>query len=104
LVFLTNSLLVTLCIPDPEGQRAQTQLQRPQAAVRRQQWPSGGVEFHLGHGEWIDVLRKNGFEIERMVELYAPKDAEKDEAYHIAAREWAWQWPVEEIWVARKRS
>lgn len=103
LVFLTNSLLVTLCIPDAEGQRAQTQLQRPQAAIKRQQWPHGGVEFHLGHGEWIAVLRQHGFEIERMVEVYAPKDAPRDEAFHIADRAWAWQWPIEEIWVARKR-
>lgn len=103
LVFLTNSLLVALCIPDAEGQRAQAQLQRPQSAIRRQQWPSGGVEYHLGHGEWIDVLRKHGFDIERMVEVYAPKDAPRDEAYHIADRQWAQQWPIEEIWVARRR-
>ena len=24
----------------------------------------GGVEFHLGHGDWIRLLRANGFEIE----------------------------------------
>lgn len=103
LVFLTNSLLVTLCIPDADGEKAQAQLLRPQAAVKRQQWPNGGVQFHLGHGEWIDVLRKHGFEIERMVELYAPADAPADEAYNIAGREWAQRWPVEEIWVARRR-
>jgi SAM-dependent methyltransferase len=103
LVFLTNSLLVTLCIPDADGQRAGTQLLRPQAAVKRQQWPNGGVEYHLGHGEWIDVLRGSGFEIERMIELYAPADAAQDEGYNIASREWAQRWPLEEIWVARKR-
>jgi SAM-dependent methyltransferase len=103
LVFLTNSLLVTLCIPDEDGQPAQTQLLRPQAAVRRQQWPTGGVEFHLGHGEWIELLRRHGFEIERMVELYAPTDATHDSAHMIAGREWAQRWPIEEIWVVRKR-
>jgi SAM-dependent methyltransferase len=103
LVFLTNSLLIALCIPDTDGQRAGTELQRPQAKTRRQEWPSGGVEFHLGHGEWIDVLRGNGFEVERMVELYAPADAPQDESHIIASREWAQKWPIEEIWVARKR-
>jgi len=103
LVFLTNSVLVTLCIPDAEGQRAGAQLLRPQAAIRRQQAPSSGVQFHLGHGEWIDVLRGNGFEVERMIELYAPPDAPQDEEYNIASREWAQRWPIEELWVARKR-
>lgn len=102
LVFLTNSLLVTLCIPDAEGQPAGTQLLRPQSAVRRQQWPTGGVEFHLGHGEWIEVLRQHGFEVQRMVEVYAPADAPEDEKYNVARRDWAQRWPVEEIWVARK--
>lgn len=103
LVFLTNSLLITLCVPEPEGQRAGTELLRPQSAIKRQQWPNGGVEFHLGHGEWIDVLRSSHFEVERMVELYAPADAAEDDRHHISTRDWARRWPVEEIWVARKR-
>jgi len=28
-----------------------------------------GVEFHLGHGDWIRLLRANGFAIEDLVEL-----------------------------------
>jgi hypothetical protein len=103
LVFLTNSLLITLCVPDEDGQPAQERLLRSQAAVRRQAWPTGGVEFHLPHGEWIDVLRRNGFEVERMVELYAPADAAQDERHNLARRDWAQRWPVEELWVARKR-
>ena len=34
-----------------------------------------GVEFHLGHGEWIDQLHLAGFDVERLVELYAPEEA-----------------------------
>jgi hypothetical protein len=96
-------VLITLCIPDAAGQPAGTQLLRPQAAIRRQQWPTGGVEFHLGHGEWIQALRQHGFEIERLVEVYAPADATQDEQYNIVRRDWAQRWPYEEIWVARKR-
>jgi SAM-dependent methyltransferase len=102
LVFLCNSTLVTLCSPD-EDEHASTTLQRPQFGLRRIAWPDGGVEFHLGHGEWIDLLRANGFEIERLVEVQAPADAETHPYYAYVTAEWARRWPAEEIWVARKR-
>jgi SAM-dependent methyltransferase len=103
LVFLTNSLLIALCIPDEDGQPAQERLLRAQSAIRRQAWPSGGIEFHLAHGEWIALLRQHGFEIERLVEFFAPAGAADDKRYNIARGDWAQRWPVEEIWVARKR-
>ena len=62
------------------------------------------MEFHLSHGEWIDVLRANGFEVERLVELRAPAGAETHEYYGCVSAAWARRWPAEEIWVARKRS
>jgi SAM-dependent methyltransferase len=102
LVFLRNSTLVILCSPDDPP--ASETLQRPQFGMHRLEWPEGGVEFHLAHGEWIDVLRANGFEIERLVELQAPADAETHEFYAYVTADWARKWPCEEIWVARKRS
>jgi SAM-dependent methyltransferase len=102
LVFLRNSTLVTLCSPDDDV-AASTTLQRPQFGLHRLAWPDGGVEFQLGHGEWIDILRRNGFEIERLVEIQAPADAATHEYYSYVSVEWARQWPCEEIWVARKR-
>jgi SAM-dependent methyltransferase len=101
LVFLRNSTLVILCSPD-EVPASET-LQRPQFGMHRFEWPEGGVEFHLGHGEWIDLLRANGFEIERLVEVQAPPDAETHGYYAYVTAEWAQKWPCEEIWVARKR-
>jgi SAM-dependent methyltransferase len=101
LVFLRNSTLVILCSPD-EVPASET-LQRPQFGMHRFEWPEGGVEFHLGHGEWIDLLRANGFDIERLVELQAPADAETHGYYAYVTAEWAQRWPCEEIWVARKR-
>jgi hypothetical protein len=66
-------------------------------------WPhEDGVEFHLGHGEWIDLLHAAGFEVDRLVELYAPEGAETHEYYEVAAAEWASKWPVEDLWAARK--
>ena len=46
----------------------------------------GGVEFHLGHGDMFRVLRDAGFVIERLVELFAPDDAETHEYYALRHR------------------
>jgi SAM-dependent methyltransferase len=102
LVFLRNSTLVVLCQPlEPP---ASEQLVRPQRGLHRIEWPdTGEIEFHLGHGDWIDVLGVNGFEVERLLELYAPADAETHRYYDFVSAEWARKWPAEEIWVARKR-
>jgi SAM-dependent methyltransferase len=103
LAFLCNSILATLCAPDDEDATVGTKLQRPQFGLRRIAWADGGVEFHLGHGDWIDLLRGSGFEIERLVEVRAPADAETHAYYAYVTAEWARRWPAEEIWVARKR-
>ena len=102
LVFLTNSTLASLCFPWGPGPATET-LQRPQRGMYAITWEvEDGLEFHLGHGEWIDILRGAGFEIERLVELYAPDDAETHPFYDTATAEWARQWPSEDLWMARK--
>jgi SAM-dependent methyltransferase len=101
LVCLRNSTLVLLCSPD-EG-TADERLHRPQFGMHRFEWPEGGVEFHLGHGEWIALLRASGFEVESLVELQAPEDAVTHGYYDYVTAEWARRWPAEEIWVARRR-
>jgi hypothetical protein len=72
--------------------------------MNRIAWAEGGVEFHLSPGERIDLLRENGFQLERLIELYAPEGATKHEYYDTGDLTWARQWPVEEIWTARKTS
>jgi len=100
LVFLCNSTLLMLCVPDVGV--ATDRLLRPQAGLHRMSWESDpGVEFHLGHGDWLRLLRASGFEVEDLVELYAPEDAHSD--YEFVAAQWARQWPVEEVWFARRR-
>jgi SAM-dependent methyltransferase len=100
LVFLTNSTLVILCSQD-EG-AATTELQRSQFCMHRFEWSGDeGVEFHIPHGEWIAVLRANGFEVERLIEVQAPPDAQTHEYYTFVTAEWAKQWPCEDLWVAR---
>jgi SAM-dependent methyltransferase len=99
LLFLTNSLLMTLCMPD-EG-AATDRLLRGQRAVERLSWPGEeGIEFHLAHGDWIATLARHGFAVEALHELYAPQGAEQTR-YEWATPAWGAQWPVEEIWVAR---
>jgi len=100
LVFLRNSTIATLCQAlDGETE----QLQRPQRELSRIEWPdTGEVEFHPPIGELIDVLRSSGFELERLVELYAPEGAQTHEYYDYVTADWARKWPAEELWAARK--
>ena len=96
---MCNTPLAILCAPDEEGAVVET-LQRPQKGLGRIEWD--GIEFHLAHGERIDLLRANELEVERLVELYAPDDAVDHEYYDGVGVEWAKRWPAEEIWMARK--
>jgi SAM-dependent methyltransferase len=101
LVFLRNSTLAVLCATE-DGGPVET-LQRAQRGLYRIEWNGPDeIEFQLGHGDWIDVLRANGFEIEQLVELFAADDAVDHDYYHTNA-EWAKKWPSEEIWRARLR-
>ncbi len=101
LVFLTNSTVSVLCMTmDGVGE----QLVRPQFELGRFEWPdTHEVEFHLAHPDWIALLHENGFEIERLVELYANSESETHAYYKYVTAEWARQWPHEEAWAARKR-
>ena len=100
LVFLVNSPLSILCSPDggPAGER----LVRPQRGLYRVEWVADEVNFHPPHGEWTRLLQANGFVVERLVELYAPDDAEQHPYYQDVPVEWAKRWPSEDVWVARK--
>ncbi len=100
LVFLRNSTLVILCSDDEEP--ALDRLVQTQFGMHRFEWPQGGVEYHLPHGEWIRLLREHGFEVEALHELQAPPDAVTHEQYGYVTAEWGRRWPAEEIWRARK--
>jgi SAM-dependent methyltransferase len=102
LVFLTNSFLMALCTPPEDGVAATERLLRPASGMYRLEWPGDqSVEFHLSHGDWIRLLHRNGFEIEDLVELWPPADAVT--RFPFVTREWARQWPSEEVWKVRKR-
>ncbi len=103
LLFLGNSTLLMLCTPDGPETPAQPKLERDFFGMHRFDWPDDdppAVEFHLGHGDWIRLLRQNGFEILDLIEIRSPADAET--RYDFVTASWAHRWPSEEIWKARK--
>jgi len=102
LVFLGNAALLMLCMAEEEGSPADAALKRPYFGMHRFEWPDDpSVEFHLGHGDWIRLLRATGFEILDLIELRPPEEAQT--RYPFVALEWARQWPCEEAWKARRR-
>ena len=105
LIYLVNGTIMMLCTPfdaledTPAGER----LARPYFGLGRTEWPdNNAVEFTLGYGDWIRLLRANGFEVEDMIEVRPSEGATTD--FKTVTLEWARQWPCEEIWKARKRS
>lgn len=100
LVFLGNSSLLMLCAPETEGEAASERLLRPQFGMHRFDWKDpDSTEFHLSHGDWIRLLRDNGFEVLELLELRPPVGATT--RYPFVTCEWADQWPCEEVWRAR---
>ena len=103
LIFLVNGLLTLLCTPDGADDETPVseRLERPYFGMHRIDWPDGSVEFHLGYGDWIRLLRGNGFEVEDLIEFRPAADATTGEGWMTT--EWARNWPCEEVWKARKR-
>ena len=102
LAFLGNSALLMLCVSDDDETPAKESLLRPQLGMHRFEWPDDpGIEFHISHGELIDLLRSCQLEIIELIELYPPADTEETE-YAFVNLEWAQKWPSEEAWIVRK--
>ena len=101
LVFLCNSVIAMLCALDEE-EATSDRLQRPQRGLHKLAWSDGSVDFHLGHGDMFRLLRETGFDVEGLMELYAPDHAQTHEYYSHVTADWARKWPSEEIWAARK--
>lgn len=104
LVFLVNGTLLILCVPELEADFPATrELQRPYFGMYRFEWPdTDAVEFQLGYGDWIRLLRSSGFDVENLVEVRPPEGAPPNR-WNLADPDWARRWPSEQIWVARKR-
>lgn len=102
LIFLGNGTILMLCSSDDEDAPVSSQMVRDYFGMHRFEFSSdGAVEFHLGYGDWIRLLRANSFEIENLKEL-RPKESSTTR-YPFVNIEWARRWPAEEAWIARKR-
>src|SRR5207249_405654 len=95
LVFLRNSTLSLLCMPDVG--KVSEQLQRPQRGMNRLDWPGDTeIEFHLGHGDLVRVLHESSFDVVDLVEIYASPDSIDHPFYgEYMSVEWARKWPSE---------
>jgi len=102
LIFLTNSTLMMLCTSDEPDASAGERLARDYFGMHRFEWPDEeSVEFHLGWGGWVRLLRANGFQVEDLIEVRPGPDATTT-FEGIVTLDWARRWPCEEIWKARK--
>jgi SAM-dependent methyltransferase len=103
LVFLTNSFLLSLCVPAQDGVAATDRLLRAGFGMYRVEWANDpGVESHLSHGDWIRLLRSSGFDVEDLIEVRPSAGATT--RYPFVTLDWARQWPCEEVWKARRRT
>ena len=101
LIYLVNGMIWMLAIPDEDETPPTDRLLRPYFGMHRFEWPDDdSVEFHLGYGDMIRLLRASGFEVENLIEIQPPADATTRFAYH--SLDWARSWPAEEIWKARR--
>jgi len=103
LIFLGNSVLLMLTMPDLEADGpASERLIRDYFGMHRFTWPDDpGIEFHLGYGDWIRLFRANGFEVEDLIEVRPSEDSTT--RHPQATLEWSRRWPCEEIWKVRKK-
>ena len=103
LIYLINATIMMLCMQDAE-ELATNAMIRPYRGLHRLEWTSdNSVNFALGYGDWIRLLRANDFEVENLVELWPAEGAVPND-FPYATNEWARQWPTEEVWAAHKRA
>ena len=99
LVFSTGTQLCYLTW-DAARSRQSRRLQEPW----RSRWvvDSGGgtVDVVWSHGEWIRILRANGFVVDDLIEILAPPGATT--THDFVPYRWAARWPAEEIWCATR--
>jgi ubiquinone/menaquinone biosynthesis C-methylase UbiE len=100
LAFCTSTPLLYLTW-DAEKEKQSRRLQRSYDELGRMELDDDTVDWVLPPGEWIRVLRTNGFDIEALIELRPPADATT--TYEgFAPPKWARRWPAEWIWTARR--
>ena len=96
-----SSPLLVICW-NGEGDVVDTGLHRSYFELGRAEEDGGAATYELNDGEWIRLLRANGFDVEALLELRPPEGASTTYADYVPY-EWARKWPGEHLWRARKR-
>jgi len=82
--------------------RQARRLVRPYFGVHRVEFPGdSAVEFHPPYGVWVDLFRRNGLRVERLLET-RPTRAPRSSYLSRADLDWARSWPLEAIWKLTK--
>jgi SAM-dependent methyltransferase len=104
LVFLGNSPLATMCMPE-SGTACEPRLHRSYFELGRIDWTKcahdpGGMEFNLPISQWLALFREVGFEVLDYLELQVPAGSPDR---HFTPGAWAERWPAEHVWKLRRR-
>ena len=99
LVFNMSSPLSHICYSE-DTDRMEKALQTGYFGMHRFEYDDS-VEFQLPYGEWIRLFRRNGLNVEDLIELRPPEGARTTyEDYQPL--DWARRWAGENIWRVRK--
>jgi len=101
LAFCETSPWVRVCYDDPSDLIGRVLVQ-PYFGLHRSDEGDGASTYGLPYGEWIRLFRRNGFEIEDLIELRPGEDAETT-YWTIDPPDWPQRWPMESLWVVRRK-
>jgi SAM-dependent methyltransferase len=99
LAFCTNTPLFAMCWDSDERTLSAT-LRRAYFGLHTRDVAPGAIDYVLGYGDWIQLLRSNGLVVEALVEQPPPDGAVT--TFSDRPAEWTGRWPIEAIWSARK--
>jgi SAM-dependent methyltransferase len=99
--FVIASPFLFMCW-NPKTEKVDTRLHTDWFGMRSEQ-DEQTIQFQLPYGEWIELFRSSGLDIERLLHLRPPEDATTTYDDYVTLR-WARSWPAEDLWVVRKPS
>ena len=101
-VFSGTTPFIFVTWPMIDGTPGRT-LERSYFESRRMQWNEDdpSFEYQMPYGDWIRLFRANGFVIEDLIELRPAADAETAFTDYVT-KDWARDFPAEQIWKVRK--
>ncbi|MCI4356378.1 MAG: class I SAM-dependent methyltransferase [Thermoplasmata archaeon] len=99
LVFTTASPFRYVAFDVPKD-RQDRRLHRAYFGMRRLEF-AHSVEFQRPYGDWVELFRTHGFQVERLIET-RPKPGQTTSYLDPGDNRWAARWPAEVIWRVRR--